>query len=168
MGHLTDDMTRLVGEIKAGHAARASFLKDMGQEVASMREGFRRTNEGRTRDVTALRQGVATDLEGAHRAWFGPSPADHRAKAEAERRAREQAERERRAKEKAALRAQEQEEAERRARAEAGRRAREQAERELRAQEEAARLRAAAAKEAKGTEPKPKGPATKKGPAKKK
>ena len=75
MGHLTDDMTRLVGEIKAGHAARASFLKDMGQEVASMREGFRRTNEGRTREVTALRQGVATDLEGAHRAWFGPSPA---------------------------------------------------------------------------------------------
>jgi len=160
MGHLTDDMTRLVGEIKAGHAERVTFLKDMGQEVASMREGFRRANEGRARVVMALRQGVATDLEGAHRAWFGPSPADHRAKAEAERRAREQAERERRAQEKAALRAQEQEEAERRAR--------EQAERERRAQEEAARLRAAAAKEAKGTEPKPKGPATKKGPAKKK
>jgi hypothetical protein len=119
-------MTRLVGEIKAGHAERVSFLKDMGQEVAAMREGFRRVNEKRTREVMALRQGVATDLEGAHRAWFGPSPADHRAKAEADRRAREQAERERRA------------------------------------QEEAARLRAAAAKEAKGTKPKPKGPAKKK------
>jgi hypothetical protein len=71
MGHLTDDMTRLVGEIKAGHAERVSFLKDMGQEVAAMREGFRRVNEKRTREVMALRQGVATDLEGARYAWFG-------------------------------------------------------------------------------------------------
>ena len=134
MGHLTDDMTRLVGEIKDGHPERVTFLKGMGQEVAAMREGFRRANEERVREVKALRQEVDADLAGARRAWFGPSPA--------ERRAREQAERERRA--------QEQEEVERRA------------------QEEAARLRAAAAKEAKGTEPKPKGPATKKGPTKKK
>ena len=150
MGHLTDDITRLVGEIKAGHAARVSFVKDMCQEVVTMREGFRRANEERAREVKALRQEVAADLAGARRAWFGPSPAERRAQKEAERRAREQAERERRARE----------QAERRAQEEAERRAREQAER--RAQEEAERLRAAAAKEAKGTELKPKGPAKKK------
>jgi hypothetical protein len=43
----------------------------MGQEVAAMREGFRRANDERIREVTALRQGVAADLEGARRAWFG-------------------------------------------------------------------------------------------------
>ena len=71
MGNLTDDMTRLVGEIKAGHAARASFGKDMRQEVVTMREGFRRAIEERVREVKALRQAVAADLTGAHRAWFG-------------------------------------------------------------------------------------------------
>ena len=101
MGKLTDDMTRLVGEIKAGHAARVSFGKDMRQEVATMREGFRRAIEERVREVKALRQEVAADLAGARRAWFGPSPAERQAKKEAERRAREQAERERRAQEEA-------------------------------------------------------------------
>ena len=71
MGHLTVDMTRLVGEIKAGHAERVSFVKDMRQEVASMREGFRRANQERVREVKALRQEVAADLEGARRVWAG-------------------------------------------------------------------------------------------------
>ena len=71
MGKLTDDMTRLVGEIKAGHAARVLFGKDMRQEVATMREGFRRAIEERVREVKALRQEVAVDLEGARRAWSG-------------------------------------------------------------------------------------------------
>ena len=71
MGHLTDDMTRLVGEIKAGHPERVSFVKDVRQEVATMRAGFRRDNEKRVREVMALRQEVAADLKGAHRAWFG-------------------------------------------------------------------------------------------------
>ena len=71
MGHLTDDITRLVGEIKAGHAARASFVKDMCQEVVTMREGFRRANEERAREVKALRQEVTADLAGARRAWAG-------------------------------------------------------------------------------------------------
>ncbi|MBU2028039.1 MAG: hypothetical protein ABIK91_01865 [Pseudomonadota bacterium] len=71
MGHLTDDMTRLVGEIKAGHSERVTFVKDVQKKVAAMREGFRRANDERIQEVMALRQEVAADLAGAHRAWFG-------------------------------------------------------------------------------------------------
>ncbi|MBU4233962.1 MAG: hypothetical protein ABIG94_07620 [Pseudomonadota bacterium] len=89
MGRITDDMTRLVGEIKAGHVERVSFVKDMKREVATMRQGFRRANDERVREVAALlagfrrehkerartvmalRQAVAADLEGARRAWAG-------------------------------------------------------------------------------------------------
>ncbi|MBU4143179.1 hypothetical protein KJ590_04265 [Patescibacteria group bacterium] len=74
MGRLTDDITRLVGEIHAGHKARASFVKDISKEVAAMRKGFCRANEERANEVKALRQEVAADLAGAHQAWFGPSP----------------------------------------------------------------------------------------------
>ena len=108
MGPITEATTRLVGEIKAGRAARLSFVKDLKREVsamregflhqnavrlsfikslkgevATMREGFRRQNKERTRTVMALRHEVAADLAGAHRAWFGPTPAERRAKAEA-------------------------------------------------------------------------------------
>jgi hypothetical protein len=77
----------LVGEIKAGRAARVSFVKDLKREVATMREGFRRQNKERARTVMTMRQEVAADLAGAHRAWFGPSPAERRAMAAAKRRA---------------------------------------------------------------------------------
>jgi hypothetical protein len=114
----------LVGEIKAGRAARLSFVKDLKGEVAAMREGFRRQNKERARTVMALRQEVAADLAGARRAWFGPSPAERRAKKEAKRDRL------------AALAV---------------------------AREEAVRHHAAQkAKEVKGTEPGPKGPAKKK------
>jgi len=83
MGPITEAMTRLAGEIRAGHAARASFIKGLKGEVATMREGFRRQNKERARTVMALRHEVAADLAGAHRAWFGPTPAERRAKAEA-------------------------------------------------------------------------------------
>ncbi len=135
MGPITEATTRLVGEIKAGRAARLSFVKDLKREVAAMREGFRRQNKERARTVMALRQEVAADLAGAHRAWFGPTPA--------ERRAREQAERERLAQE------------------EEQRLAQEEAERQRAAAAEEAET-PPAAKEAKGTEPQPKGPAKKK------
>jgi hypothetical protein len=64
-------MTRLAGEIRAGHAARVSFVKDLKREVAAMRKGFRQANKERARTVMALRQEVAADLEGARRAWAG-------------------------------------------------------------------------------------------------
>ncbi len=71
MGPITEATTRLVGEIKAGRAARLSFVKGLKREVAAMREGFRRQNKERARTVMALRQEVAADLEGARRAWAG-------------------------------------------------------------------------------------------------
>jgi hypothetical protein len=64
-------MTRLAGEIRAGHAARASFIKGLKREVAAMRQGFRRQNKERAHTVMALRHEVAADLEGARRAWAG-------------------------------------------------------------------------------------------------
>jgi len=165
MGPITEATTRLVGEIKAGRAARLSFVKDLKREVsamregflhqnavrlsfikslkgevATMREGFRRQNKERARTVMALRHEVAADLAGAHRAWFGPSPAERRAKAEAERRTKHEAEQ----------------------------RIKEAAERDrmaalAMAKEEAIRHQAAQkAEEAKGTEPGPKGHAKKK------
>jgi len=93
MGPITEATTRLVGEIKAGRAARLSFVKDLKREVAAMRQGFRRQNKERARTVMAMRQEVAADLAGAHRAWFGPSPAERRAMAAAKRRAEAEAER---------------------------------------------------------------------------
>ena len=74
MGRLTDDMTRLAGEIRAGHAARASFIKGLKREVATMRQGFRRQNKERARTVMAMRHKVAADMAGAHMAWFGTKP----------------------------------------------------------------------------------------------
>ena len=105
-----------------------------------MREGFRRANDERAREVKALRQEVAADLAGARRAWFGPSPAERRAMAAADRRAK----------------------------AEAERQLHEAAERDrmvalAMAKEEAIRHQdAQKTEEAKGTEPEPKGPAKKK------
>jgi hypothetical protein len=55
--------------------------------------------------VGGMRQEFAADLMGAHRAWFGPSPAERRARADAARRAREEGERQ--AREAAERRAQE-------------------------------------------------------------
>ena len=74
MGPITEAMTRLAGEIRAGHAERLAFVKDMKREVATMRQGFRRQNKERARTVMALRHEVAMDLEGARRAWSGHKP----------------------------------------------------------------------------------------------
>ncbi len=91
-------------------AERRSFVKALGHEVASLRAGFRRAHKEMARKTKAerraavnhlkktvggLRREFVLDLAGAHRAWFGPSPAERRAKAEAERRAKEAAERDR-------------------------------------------------------------------------
>jgi len=140
MGPLTESMTRLCGEIVALRGARLAFVRDLGQDVASLQAEFRHTHAEMARRTKAERQGfvkslghevaslrasfrrahadmarktraerravwdhmkktLSADLAGAHRAWFGPSPAELRAKAEAERRAK--AETEIRAKEEA-------------------------------------------------------------------
>jgi hypothetical protein len=93
-------------------AERQDFVLALGHGVASLRAGFRRAHKDmahKTRaerraatnrlkkTVSARRREFALDLAGAHRIWFGPSPAELKAKVEADRRAREAAERQRRA-----------------------------------------------------------------------
>jgi hypothetical protein len=85
-------------------AERRGFVKALGHEVASLRAGFRRAHKEMARKTKAerraalnhlkktvggLRRAFALDLAGAHRVWFGPTPAERRA--EAERRAKAEA-----------------------------------------------------------------------------
>ncbi len=86
MGRLTDDMTRLCGEIVAFRGFRKSFVKDLTHSTAALMANFhrahkdmaRKTKAGRRADVAHLRKTVgamrhafAADIEGARRAWSG-------------------------------------------------------------------------------------------------
>jgi hypothetical protein len=86
MGQLTDDMTRLCGEIVAMRGARHSFVKHLRREVATMKASLRRHHHDMARrsksdrarnfanlkkTVAGLRQAFAADLDGARRAWCG-------------------------------------------------------------------------------------------------
>ncbi|HZE22069.1 MAG TPA: hypothetical protein VE082_08450 [Desulfobaccales bacterium] len=86
MGRLTDEMTRLRDEIVALRGARQGFVRDLTHKVAALRGDFRRGhNEMRRKSgterragvahlkktVSARRQALAADLEGARRAWAG-------------------------------------------------------------------------------------------------
>lgn len=86
MGRLTDEMTRLRDEIVALRRARQGFVKDLTHNVAAMKADFRRAHQqmGRKtraerrasvahlkKTVSARRQALAADLEGARRAWAG-------------------------------------------------------------------------------------------------
>jgi len=86
MGRLTDDMTRLCGEIVSLRGARKSFVKDLCHDVATLKAGFRRAQQEMSRrtkaeramafadlkkTVVGLRHAFAADLEGARRAWAG-------------------------------------------------------------------------------------------------
>lgn len=90
MGRLTDDMTRLVGEIHTGHADRARTIRDLKHAVAGMQAGFRSAHADMARrqqpmlrgfvsglraTVAGLRKGFAHDIEGAHKAWAGAAAA---------------------------------------------------------------------------------------------
>ena len=81
---------------------RQDFVKDLGQEVETLLQGFHRAHKSMARKTKAERlaavkqikvcvggmcQEFAQDLAGGRRAWSGPSPAERRAKAEAEHRA---------------------------------------------------------------------------------
>jgi hypothetical protein len=89
---------------------RQGFVKSLGHEVVSLMAGFHRAHKAMARQTRAerratvnhlkkivggMRREFVLDMAGAHRAWFGPSPAEHRAQAEAQRRANEAAERDR-------------------------------------------------------------------------
>ena len=86
MGRLTNDMTRLCGEIVAFRGFRKSFVKDLTHSTAALMAKFhrahkdmaRKTKAERRADVTHLRKTVgamrhafAADIEGARRAWSG-------------------------------------------------------------------------------------------------
>ncbi len=86
MGRLTDEMTRLCGEIVALRRARMGFVKDLIHNMAAKKANFRRTHNEMARKARAerraamadlkktvgmMRHACASDLEGARRAWAG-------------------------------------------------------------------------------------------------
>jgi len=89
-------------------AERRGFVKTLGYEVASLRADFRKAHQNMARQTKAerrsavnhlkktvggMRREFALDLAGAHRVWFGPTPAERQAQVEAQRRAQAEAER---------------------------------------------------------------------------
>lgn len=141
MGPLTESMTRLRDEIVFLRGVRLTFVRNLGQDVAAMKAGFRQARNEMARRTKAERQGFvkglghgvvnlmagfrrahkdmakktkaerraavahlkktvggmrrefSLDLAGAHRVWFGPTPAERQAQKETERRSRAEAER---------------------------------------------------------------------------
>jgi hypothetical protein len=88
-------------------AERQGFVKTLGHEVASLMAGFHRAHKAMAcqtkaerraavnhlkKTVGGMRREFALDLAGAHRVWCGPTPVERRAQAEAQRRAKAQAE----------------------------------------------------------------------------
>ena len=93
MGRLTDDMTRLVGEIQTAHGERSRlvqelnrFARELQREGAQRRTGFRTAHAGMVRrqrqalrgfvseltsTIGGLRRGFAGDVAGARKAWAG-------------------------------------------------------------------------------------------------
>jgi hypothetical protein len=73
MGRLTDDMTRLMGEIHAGRNDRGRLTQELTYAAAEMK-----------RAVAGLRGTFAADLAGARAAWVGAGAAGSRGAAEPE------------------------------------------------------------------------------------
>ncbi len=97
MGRMTDDMTRLAGEILAARDTRGRMMRevkhataDMKRRVAAMQADFRSAHadmarrqrgmlhgfvSGLKRTVATFRKEFADDLAGAHRVWAGGATA---------------------------------------------------------------------------------------------
>jgi hypothetical protein len=86
MGRLTEEMTRLCGEIVAMRGARKGFVKDLTHDTATMMNNFHRARKDMARktgserraavshlkkSVGAMRHAFAADLDGARKAWAG-------------------------------------------------------------------------------------------------
>jgi len=86
MGALTDDMTRLRGEVDAWRSARGDFIKDLKSSITSMLADFSNARsemavalrsarmdfiQNLKSSVASIRSEMAADLAGAHRVWFG-------------------------------------------------------------------------------------------------
>ena len=96
-GNLTNDMTRLRGEIAASRDSRAETRERMQAAISRMVSGFGEARSEMARQTKAelgefvarvkeavtelrqtvaqLREGFQDDLAGAHQAWHGASPA---------------------------------------------------------------------------------------------
>jgi len=86
MGNLTDDMTRLRGEVDALRGARGALMQELAATVSAMQSDFaaahtamaKKTRRVRVsyvarinKQVGRMRKENASDLAGASRAWFG-------------------------------------------------------------------------------------------------
>jgi len=86
MGVLTNDMTRLSGEIAELHGSLEAFVGDLETGVAAMKADFRKAHRQMAKKTAAeraefvsdlvekvagLRNEFAEDIAGAHQAWFG-------------------------------------------------------------------------------------------------
>ena len=86
MGVLTDDMTRLSGEIAQLHGSLEAFVGDLKTGVAAMKADFRKAHRQMAKKTAAeraefvsdlvekvagLRNEFAADIAGAHQAWCG-------------------------------------------------------------------------------------------------
>jgi len=86
MGVLTDDMTRLSGEIAQLHGSLEAFVGDLKTGVVAMKADFRKAHRQMAKKtgaeraafvsdlvkkVAGLRSEFAADIAGAHQAWFG-------------------------------------------------------------------------------------------------
>jgi len=86
MGNLTDDMTRLRGEVDALRGARGALMQELAATVSAMQSDFaaahtamaKKTRRERVSYVARINKRVgrmrkenASDLAGASRAWFG-------------------------------------------------------------------------------------------------
>jgi len=100
MNNLTNDMTRLCGEIAALRDDRATLMSSLAKTkeamqgaVSQMLTGFGEARADKTKQtkaelgefvsqlkgtVSALLEGVRDDLAGAHQAWHGASPASRK------------------------------------------------------------------------------------------
>ena len=100
MNNLTNDMTRLCGEIAALRDSRAALISNLVETTKEMLAGFgearaemaEQTKAKLREFVLQLKGQVAdllevyqNDLAGAHRAWYGVSPAPREVPVVAER-----------------------------------------------------------------------------------
>ena len=96
---LGQDVAAMKADFRRAHAEmgrrtkaeRQGFVKALGHEVASLMAGFHRAHKAMARQTKAerraavnhlkktvggMRREFALDLAGAHRVWFGPTPAE--------------------------------------------------------------------------------------------
>ena len=86
MGNLTDDMTRLRGEVDAARSDRGAWIQEMASTVSAMLSDFavdhkamaKKTSKERVayvamvqKQVKRMRKEYASELAGASHAWFG-------------------------------------------------------------------------------------------------